>query len=47
MKKVRNQLSYGITYMYNLKKMIQLNLFTKQKQTLKHLGEKLKSPKGM
>ena len=25
------QISYGITYMWNLKKMIQMNLFTKQK----------------
>ena len=27
------QISYDITYMQNLKKMIQMNLFTKQKQT--------------
>ena len=27
------QISYDITYMWNLKKMIQMNLFTKQKQT--------------
>ena len=25
------QISYDITYMWNLKKMIQMNLFTKQK----------------
>ena len=29
------QISY-ITYMWNLKKMIQMNLFTEQKQTHKH-----------
>ena len=27
------QILYDITYMWNLKKMIQMNLFTKQKQT--------------
>ena len=27
------QISYAITYMWNLKKMIQMNLFTKQEQT--------------
>ena len=27
------QISYNITYMWNLKKTIQMNLFTKQKQT--------------
>ena len=27
------QISYDIAYMWNLKKMIQMNLFTKQKQT--------------
>ena len=27
------QISYDITYMWNLKNMIQMNLFTKQKQT--------------
>ena len=27
------QISYDITYMWNLKKMIQMNLFSKQKQT--------------
>ena len=27
------QISYDTTYMWNLKKMIQMNLFTKQKQT--------------
>ena len=27
------QISYAITYVQNLKKMIQMNLFTKQKQT--------------
>ena len=26
-------MSYDITYMWNLKKMIQMNLFTKEKQT--------------
>ena len=30
------QISYDITYMWNLKKKIQLNLFTKQKQTYRH-----------
>ena len=31
------QISYDITYMWNLKKnMIQMNLFTKQKRTHKH-----------
>ena len=28
-------MSYDITYMWNPKKMIQMNLFTKQKQTQK------------
>jgi len=27
------QISYDITYMWNLKKMIKINLFTKHKQT--------------
>ena len=27
------QISYDITYMWNIKKMTQMNLFTKQKQT--------------
>ena len=30
------QILYDITYMWNLKKMIQMNLFTKQKQTQRH-----------
>ena len=30
------QISYDIAYMWNLKKMIQMNLFTKQKQTHGH-----------
>ena len=30
------QLSYDITFLWNLKKMIQMNLFTKQKQTYRH-----------
>ena len=30
------QISYDITYMWNLKEMIQMNLFTKQKQTHRH-----------
>ena len=30
------QISYDITYMLNLKKMIQMNLFTNQKQTHRH-----------
>ena len=30
------QISYDITYMWNLKKMIQMNLLTKQKQTDRH-----------
>ena len=29
----QRQIPYDITYMYNVKKMIQMNLFTKQKQT--------------
>ena len=29
------QMSYDITYMWNLKRMIQMNLFTKQEQTSK------------
>ena len=36
-KQVRQrQVSYIITYMLNLKKMIQMNLFAKQKQTHRH-----------
>ena len=31
--KEKRQISYDITYMWNLKKMIQVNFFTKQKQT--------------
>ena len=27
------QISYDITYMWNLKKMLQMNLFTKQKHS--------------
>ena len=30
------QISYDITYMWDLKKMIQMNLFTKQKQIHRH-----------
>ena len=30
------QLSYAITYMWHLKKMIPMNLFTKQKKTHTH-----------
>ena len=30
------QISYAITYLWNLKKMIQMNLFTKQKQIHRH-----------
>ena len=30
------QISYDIAYMWNLKKIIQMNLFTKQKQTYRH-----------
>ena len=30
------QISYDMAYMCNLKKMIQMNLFTKQKQTHRH-----------
>ena len=30
------ELSYDITYMWNLKKLIQMNLFIKQKQTDRH-----------
>ena len=29
----QRQISYDITYMWNLEKMVQMNLFTKQKQT--------------
>ena len=29
------QISYDIAYIWNMKKMIQMNLFTKQKQTHK------------
>ena len=32
----QRQISYDITYMWNLKKMIQMNLFIKQKQTHRH-----------
>ena len=32
----KKQILYDITYMWNLKKMIQMNLFTKQKQTHRH-----------
>ena len=32
----QRQISYDITYMWNLKKMIQMNLFTKQTQTHRH-----------
>ena len=40
----QRQISYDITYMWNLKKMIQMNLFTKQKQT--HIENKLTVTKG-
>ena len=30
------EILYDITYMWNLKKLIQRNLFTKQKQTHRH-----------
>ena len=30
------QITYDITYMWNIKKMIQRNLFTKQKQAHRH-----------
>ena len=30
------QISYNITYMWNLKKVIQMNISTKQKQTHRH-----------
>ena len=32
----RRKISHDITYMWNLKKMIQMNLFTRQKQTHRH-----------
>ena len=32
----RERQIYDITYLWNLKKMIQVNLFTKQKQTYRH-----------
>ena len=32
----QRQISYDITYMWNLKKYIQMNIFTKQKQTYRH-----------
>ena len=36
----QKQISYDTTYIWNLKnKMIQLNLFTKQKQTHRHRKE--------
>ena len=41
----RREISYDITYMWNLKKMIQVNLFIKQKQT-PDLENKLMVPKG-
>ena len=31
----KRQMSYNIVYIWNLKKVIQMNLFTKQKQTYK------------
>ena len=37
----RRQILYDVTYMWNLKKKIQMNLFTKQKQT-----DRLKTNKG-
>ena len=40
----QRQISYNIIYMWNLKKMIQMNLFTKQKQT--HKENKLMVTKG-
>ena len=30
------QISYDITYTWNIKKMIQMSLFTKQKETHRH-----------
>ena len=32
----KRQVSYAITYMWNIKKKRQMNLFTKQKQTHRH-----------
>ena len=32
----QRQILYDITYMQNLKKLIQMNLFAKQKQTHRH-----------
>ena len=32
----QRQIAYNIAYMWNLKKMIQMNLFTKQKQIHRH-----------
>ena len=32
----KRQILYDITFMWNLKKTIQINLFTKQKQTHRH-----------
>ena len=32
----QRQMSYDIAYVWNLKKIIQMNLFTKQKQTHRH-----------
>ena len=32
----QRQITYDIAYMWNLKKIIQMNLFTKQKQSHRH-----------
>ena len=40
------QILYDTTYMWNLKKMIQMNLFTKQKQTHRHRKQTYGSQSG-
>ena len=40
----KQQMSYDITYMWNLKKVTQMNLYTKQKQM--HRQNKLMDTKG-
>ena len=38
----QRQISYDITYMWNLKKQLQMNLLIKQKQTQKHGYQRVK-----
>ena len=35
------QISYDITYIYNLKEMVQMNLFTKQKLSHRHRNKRV------